>query len=176
MENLDLSNFFKTKNEAADFSTRIASISQQIYQTNFNLDQALMSQLGLQKKDAFITLLRDNKINSSSNNDLKTFFETIQKAISSLTVLTLTLAFVPTEKTLQKISEWFILNIKKQVLFDIQVDRNLIAGAVVTYNGKYLDVSIRQKFNTILKNALADVLPSQNQVEQENIQKQSKTN
>lgn len=158
MESLDLSFFFKTKNEASDFSTRIATIAQKIYETNFNLEQSLSTQLGIQKKDAFITLLRDNNINATSNTDLKTFFDTIQKTISSLSVLTLTLAFQPSDKTLQAVSEWFILNIKKQVLFDIQVDKNLIAGAVITYNGKYLDASIRQKFNLILKKALSDVL------------------
>src|SRR5581483_4224991 len=42
-------------------------------------------------------------------------------------------------------------NIHKQMLFDISVDKNLIAGARITYNGKFFDFSIKSTFERILK-------------------------
>jgi hypothetical protein len=41
------------------------------------------------------------------------------------------------------------------MVLDIKVDRNLIAGAAVFYNGKYSDFSIKKKFDEVLKNVIS---------------------
>jgi hypothetical protein len=155
MDQLDLSSFFKTKSEASDFSTRLSAISEKMYQNDFNLEKELREQLGVLKKDKFVTMLRDNNLNVESNAALKEFFSKIQEKISSLSVLSLKIAFEPTEQTLESLSEWFILNIKKQVLFAITIDPSLIAGAAITINGKHRDFSIKLKFDQVLKDVLA---------------------
>ena len=61
---MDLSNFFRTKTQSDDFKNRVAKISEMAYQTNFNLEQALIEEFGLERKDRFLTLVRDNKIDA----------------------------------------------------------------------------------------------------------------
>src|SRR5690348_3707858 len=121
MEVLDLSDFCKTKAQANDFIMRLSSISQKLYQTDFSLEQELIMQFGIQKKDAFMSLLRNNNINISSIHALKTFIAKVLEKASSLPVLNITLAFNPDEETLKAFSNWFILNTNKQVLFNITV-------------------------------------------------------
>jgi F0F1-type ATP synthase delta subunit len=152
MDQIDLTFFFKTKAEAADFSVRLAVITDEVYKTDFNLEQALTKSLGIQKKEKFITLLRDNDINAGAKSALLDFFGKVQAKIAAMQVATLTLALEPPEEMLQSLSEWFLLNINKQVLFDIKVDPALIAGATLTYNGKYKDYSIGQVVEKIIKN------------------------
>ncbi len=148
---MDLTYFFKTKSQANDFSSRLATVSENIYQTDFNLDQALMEAFGIQKKDKFLSLLRDNNVNVESASALKAFFTKIQKEISTLPVLTLTVAFEPKGQTLQAIAEWFVLNTHKQMLFEIVINYDLIAGAALNYNGKFIDCSIRPVFAKTLQ-------------------------
>lgn len=150
MEAIDLSEFFKTKAEANDFASRLATVSEKIYQNGFSLEKALLEQFGVTKKDKFITLLRDNKINTESTSDLKGFLSSLIEKIGKIPILELTVAFEPDEQTLVALSEWFILNTKKQVLFAITVDRKLIAGAAITVHGKFLDFSIRPKFEEVI--------------------------
>ena len=52
-----------------------------------------------------------------------------------------------------------MINLKKQVLFDISVDRKLIAGAAITYKGKYKDFSIKPKVNEIITKILTQPPP-----------------
>ncbi len=153
MEILDLSEFFKTKAEAIDFSQRLSIVAQKIFETNFNLEKILMEQLGLHRKEKFVSLMRENNVNLSSNSALKDFITLIQSKISYLPVLSITLAFEPTAQTLQALSDWFLLN-KKQVLFEISVDRNLLAGVAIYYNSKYLDFSIKSRFEKILNDTI----------------------
>jgi len=150
MDNLDLSDLIKTKDESIDFATRLSSISEKIYETGFNLESLFINQFGIKKKDKLIAMIRNNNINVDSAADLNEFFNKIQKKISSLPIISLTVAFDPNEDTLNKLSEWFSLNLKKQFLFDIKTDRKIIGGAAILTNGKYSDYSIKPKFDAIL--------------------------
>lgn len=151
---MDLSVFFRTKIQADDFRSRIATISEMTYQTGFNLEKALSEQLGLEKKDKFLTLVRDNKVNTTSAAEMKTFLEKIQTAITEIPLVPITLAFEPKEQTLTALIDWCDLNLKKQVIFDITVDRKLLAGATITYNGKFRDFSLKPKFDQIVANVM----------------------
>lgn len=158
METLDLSELFTTKSQADDFASRLALITQKIFETGFNPEAALLEHFGIQKKDTFMTLLRTNHINSESRIAIKQFIEKIQERISTLSVISLVLAFEPNEIVLQSLSRWFIVNTSRQVLFDIKVDTNLIAGAAILSNGKYLDFSIKPHFDRIFQEVLTPKL------------------
>jgi hypothetical protein len=153
MEITDISDFCKTKAQATDFSTRLGHIEQQVYHTDFTLEKALLTQFGLQKKDKFITLLRNNSI-PSEGGVLKEFLVKLQTLTATLPVLSLTVAFEPGEQTLKLLSDWFLLNVKKQVLFDITVDPTLIAGVSINFNGKHAEFSIKPQFAEILKQVI----------------------
>lgn len=151
MDQLDFSEFFKTKIEANDFSTRLSTLTEQLYETNFNLEKAVVDQFGSNKKAKLMIMLRDNNISTESNAALKQFFDRLQEKMRAMPVLSVTLAFEPNSQTLEALSQWFLLNEKKQVLFDIIVDQKIIAGASFTFRGKFLDCSIREIFERIFQ-------------------------
>ena len=151
MDKLDLTDFFKTKTQANDFANRLSTIAEATYQTDFNLEKTLMDQIGIEKKDKLMALLRDNQVNIQSAATLKAFLDKLRESIATLPLVPLKLAFEPKEQTLKALTDWFMLNINKQVVFDISIDRSLIAGAAITYNGKFMDFSARAKFDQIVK-------------------------
>ncbi|HSX08798.1 MAG TPA: F0F1 ATP synthase subunit delta [Candidatus Saccharimonadales bacterium] len=151
MENIDLSDLFTTKSEATDFLARLTTISEMFFQNGFNLESALKTHLGVNKSDHFMSILRTSNVNVESLSEVKDFIFILMSKISSLPVLSLTIAFEPNDQTLKLLSEWFFINMHKQMLFDISVDKNLIAGARITYNGKFFDFSIKSTFERILK-------------------------
>src|SRR5258708_4629658 len=155
MDQIDLSDLFTTKAEATNFVSRVASISAALFQTNFNLEQALAEQFGINKADRFMTIMRENNINPQSTPAVKDFLFILMQKVNALPVLSITVAFEPQTQTLKSISEWFFLNMKKQILFEISVDKRLVGGAAITFNGKFYDFSIRPTFDSILKNYLA---------------------
>jgi hypothetical protein len=152
MDQIDLSDLFTTKAEANDFLSRLTTVSEMFFQTGFNLQKAMLDNFGVNKTDRFFTILRTNNINPESLPAVKDFVFILMSIISSLPVISLTVAFEPNAQTLKSLSEWFLINIHKQMLFDIFVDRNVIAGAKITYNGKFFDFSVRSTFERILEN------------------------
>ena len=154
MDQLNLSDFFQSKSQAQDFSLRLGAIAEKIYETSFNLENALLEQFGIKKKEKFITFLRDNNVTPENVSALKAIISKIQEQISALPVITLTLAINPNGDIIKALSDWFLLNLKKQILFDIHVDSHLIGGAILTYGGKYLDASLKPIFDEIMKNEI----------------------
>ncbi len=167
---LDLSPFFTTRSEATSFSSRLSLISEKIYQTTFNLEKALAEEFGIEKKEEFMILIRENKIHPDASSELKSFIDEIIKKITTIPVMTITLAFEPNAKTLINFSQWFLINLNKQILFDIHVDPTLIAGAALTFQGKFTDLSVRPQFDQILNKTLSPP-PNQNQSEDMRIPK-----
>ncbi len=149
MEQIVLSDFFTTKSQANDFNSRLSAFAANIYDVGFNLEKNFEAQFGPIKRDKFLTLIRENEIPVESTQALNKFVTRVQETISSMEVASLTLAIEPNDELLKAISDWFFLNLKKQVLLEILVDSNLIAGAIVSYNGKLLDSSIKSVFDNI---------------------------
>jgi F0F1-type ATP synthase delta subunit len=154
MEPIDLSEFMTTKAEANDFLSRLNATTEKLFQTNFNLHKVLTEQFGVTKSDRFLSLLLNNNINAESLPAVKDFLHKLQEQVTQLPVLSITIAFEPSQQTLASLSEWFLVNLKKQMLFDITVDKRLVAGAMINYNGKHLDFSVQPVFKRILANTL----------------------
>lgn len=157
MNQLDLSYFFTTKAEANVFLTCISAISDMLFQTNFQLETALYDQLGINKKDRFLTLLRENNINTQSLPSIKEFLQVLKEKIIAMPVLSLTIAFEPQQQTLKALSEWILVNTNQQMVFEITVDPRLVAGAIVTHNGNFFDFSIRPTVEKILTKELTRI-------------------
>ncbi len=152
---IDLSDFFITKSQASDFSLRLSNILDKMFENDFNLEKALIEEFGIEKKDKFIMQLHENKLSTNINDFLKTLPEIVAK----IPIITITIAFEPSQETLQSISQWFLINLKTQYILDLQIDRKIIGGAVINFNGKYKDYSIKPLFNEIIKQNLNN--PSQ---------------
>lgn len=157
---MDLSGFFVTKSQASDFSRGLSNIIDQMYETNFNLENAFAQEFGIDKRDKFMELLHEN---SHKNMSLKDFLTSFIEQIKIMPELDIIIAYEPNIETLKAISQWFIISFNKQVLINIKVDRSLIAGAAINFQGKYRDYSFRNQFNEIVNKQLN---PSPKLVEQ----------
>lgn len=147
----DLTNLFKTKTQAEDFSRRIGRVTQKVYETDFDLGKALLEEVGPKIRDEFMIILMNNHIDPANRASLKKFMESLREDIKNMEVLGLTLAFQPKEHTLSLISDWLMLNLGSQVLLDIKVDPDLVAGVAVDFRGKHTENSIKAKINSTLE-------------------------
>lgn len=143
---IDLTELFNTRPQSIDFSARLTVALRQIFEKRFNPEKVFLEQFGIEKTEAIMTLLRTNNINPQSRLDIKNFLEKIQEKINTMQVISLVIAFEPKYSTLQSLSQWFVVNMNKQVLFDVKVDRGLIGGAAILSGGMYLDYSIKPAF------------------------------
>ena len=151
-----MSEFFTTKRQAADFERALSEIESSLYKTDLDLEKVLKNQLGNNKKDKFLILLRENKIPLDSNSDIKNFFAEIRKATASMDEIKLTLAIEPNDEILKAVSDWFVLNFKRQALINTEIDNNTTGGAEVYFQGKHFDASVKKVFEKLCNGNLSD--------------------
>lgn len=56
----------------------------------------------------------------------------------------LTLTQKPTKSLLAKIRSWLTAEIEEKVELKINVDKNILGGAIIEYKGRYKDFSLRK--------------------------------
>jgi len=142
--------FIKTTEDRDAILNSIDILSDSLYKTKFDI-----------RKD--LTPAAYQFIQSQSGGRITQSFliETKQK-LHDLPVISLTLSFVPDEKIIEKLSGWIKVNVTKETILDIEVDPQILGGAVVAFNGKYLDESLRKKMEEVFSNEKQELLKTLN--------------
>ncbi len=74
------------------------------------------------------------------------FLRGLKECLGELKPLKLTLAFEPTSQTVEKIFSWVCQNLDENIVLEIDTDQSILAGAIVTFEGAYEDLSLRSVF------------------------------
>lgn len=85
------------------------------------------------------------------------YLKGLKKRLSEIKTLRLTLAQEPTEGGLNMVQSWIRSNLGEGIISDINFNPRLIAGAVVIYNGKYTDLSLKNRFRTVLESKKKEI-------------------
>lgn len=91
-------------------------------------------------------------ISSLNVPDKKDLIEKLKKELSKLEFIELTIAIEPTTYFVGKISGWVKNKIGQNIAIDIKVDKEMIAGVILAFKGKYLDLSLKKDLEKILIN------------------------
>lgn len=92
--------------------------------------------------DSILSLCRTNAISLDNSPQVEQFIKTLAKQMNDLPVLNVTLAFEPSEETITLLSTWVQSNIGHGVLLGIQIDKTILGGAIVQWQGIYKDFSL----------------------------------
>lgn len=145
-----LSQYIKTKKDANDFITFLEELSAGVFKERASLQDELAKKAPYELISIIEKLQQSQNINTSDKNAQQNFFTDLKTLISSLPVVHLILARQPNSQTVQTIRRWFFINYKKLVLLDITTDETLIAGSVISFNGKANDYSLRSQLEGIV--------------------------
>ncbi|MCL4387150.1 hypothetical protein M1307_02000 [Patescibacteria group bacterium] len=74
----------------------------------------------------------------------KTIIDQFEKELAGFKVLTLTIAFEPTESLIAKVNRWVKENLGEKIVVDFRKNAEIIAGAEVVLGGIYKDYGFTQ--------------------------------
>lgn len=67
------------------------------------------------------------------------------KKLKEMEVIRVTLAIYPTVSILEIVDKFLRVNLKQKVVIDFDVNKEIIGGMQIIYQGKYCDMSVLQK-------------------------------
>lgn len=112
---------------------------------------------GMFLKEAVI----ETKTDPSNLTSLKSLLSAVSESLNTLEEVSLTLAIDPSQKTLDKLSDTLKKTFGINSVMSISIDPDILGGAIVILNGRYLDYSLRKKLNIVFearKDEIAQVM------------------
>ena len=63
---------------------------------------------------------------------------------------------------IEKLSGWVKTNVTDETLLDFEINPEILGGALISFNGKYLDESLSKKMEEIFSNQKEELLKTLN--------------
>ena len=82
---------------------------------------------------------------------LKEFLGTLKKSIGAMRLLTLDVAFSPSEKDIDAINTWVADNVGSDIVLDFAQDEAIGGGAKIMFEGKYIEKTLNQKIEKVFE-------------------------
>lgn len=140
-----LRDFIQTKADAASAQQLFSDLSSKLFNDSLSPEEILQHEITHTKLEALRKIALDNGVEMNDKAQLRDLLLSLKDTIQSLPIIHIMLAFEPNKPLLDSISEWFYVNIKRPVILDIVVDTALIAGGIISFNGKVSDHSVNSE-------------------------------
>ncbi len=134
--------FINTKEELENLIQKLEKLQKSQYDLKNNWEQALNEIFTQQEKEYIKTYSKNYKDNTNAVTKLINY---LQKA----RVVNITLAWQPTIKQQLKIAQK-IKSLIKEGVINIYYNPDIAGGIVLEYKGKYLDLSLKNKYEAKL--------------------------
>jgi F0F1-type ATP synthase delta subunit len=145
----DLIALLSTDEEVFQLVDQLEAAEKDLYKNDATVESVLSSRVSSRFFSSLQEIFRQFGGDVSKKESMSKVFSAIISEIQHLPVIHLTLAFDPTPLLLHDISQWLRQNVAADCILDITIDRKIIGGFLMDYNGKYWDFSIRSSFERL---------------------------
>jgi len=136
----------KTKEDLEDYLGAVDHLVSNLYKNKGKYsEKKLFEAVGVNKHQAIKKSFSESGLKITSKKDLESYLSALKEELTNYKILELTLAFDPTSKTIESITNWIKEYISPSIVANITVDRTIVAGVIIEYQGKHKDYSVAKK-------------------------------
>jgi F0F1-type ATP synthase delta subunit len=141
----DLITSLRTTQEVASFVSEIDTLALIFFKSEkVSMEKALNS-ISTDSAKKIMQVFSKNSLDINDRDVVADFFDILKKLMKKFKVIKLILAFDPTRKTIENIHN-FVKDIAGiGYILDIEVEADLLGGAVVIFDGKYYDFTLKKR-------------------------------
>lgn len=144
-----------TKQDLLLFYKEVDQIMTNMFTEPENFEETASGILAPEKKTAVFNFLKQENVKMNNPVDIKVGLSKIKKIGDNLPIVSLRLAYEPTEAVIKTISSWFIKKLGQKVVIDFSLERSIIGGVYISYNGLYKDYTLKTKVEKYFEKSVA---------------------
>lgn len=141
----DLITSLKTTQEAADFVSEIDTLALTFFKSEKVSMEKALSSISTGSAEKIMQAFSKNNLNINDKDTVAGFFNTLKELMKKLKTIKFVLAFDPSRKTIEKLHNFVKDTLGIGYIFDIEISPEVLGGAIVIFNGKYNDFSLKKK-------------------------------
>lgn len=140
----DLLTTLKTTGEVANFTSEIDAFMLTFFKSEKIPLEKSLNLINNELAHKIMQIFSKNNLDLNDKNTVINFFKTLKELLGKFKVIKLILAFDPTRKTIGNIHNFVKNTLGVGYILDIEVSEDLLGGAVIMFNGKYADFSLKK--------------------------------
>lgn len=152
---LDLQNLVKTKDDIAVLNSEINLILSALFTSHKKIEKVLTKEIRL---TTYAALKKDFLDKEVSPSKIKELLNELSERLKKLKVLELTLAFEPTQEEIFNIYNWVKENLGDDVILDIKLDKSILGGAIIVFEGLYKDYTVKKQLEEVFEKKREEII------------------
>jgi len=141
----DLITSLKTTREVTDFVSEIDTLMNTFFKSNKPSIEKTLTSISTDSARKIMQVFSKNSLDINDRDVVTGFFETLKDLLEKLKVIKLVLAFDPTFKTITNIHNFVKDTVGIGYVLDIEISEDVLGGAIVMFNGKYNDFTLKKR-------------------------------
>lgn len=131
----------RTVDEKEKLASELSILMDSLYK---NKGDGLDSALNTQVRQWVAELVREEA--GQDLNNINNYLKTVNSNLEKLKILNLTLAFEPTEASIDKIIKTIRESGDLDIILDFSYEPKILGGAIISYKGEYRDLSLKRVY------------------------------
>ncbi|CAN5323415.1 hypothetical protein BH10PAT1_BH10PAT1_1840 [soil metagenome] len=140
----EITNLILTKDDFNILIRELDLLEESLYEIKNNFDSVLKNSVRSE-----VSKLISNAI---LNQDKAKVLKEIRLEMNQIKFAEIILAKDPSNEFISKISDWLTKLQNRRIAINIKIDQSIIGGAIISFEGKYFDGSLKNKLEKILIN------------------------
>lgn len=145
----DLIALLYTNDDASLLIDELQAVEKELYKTNVVFEKSLASHISSRFFPCLQELFRTIETADSTVEPYQSLLSSLISEIQALPIVHITFAFDPTPLFISEISQFVRENIAERGLLEITIDKAIIGGFLMDYEGQYWDYSVRTSFDKL---------------------------
>ncbi len=158
----DIITTLKTTQEVGNFVSEIDTLMLTFFKSEKASMKEALSLISESYAKKIMEVFSKNNLNINDRDTVRNFFETLKGLIKKFKVINLVLAFDPTFRTIENVHNFVKETIGVGYILDIEVSESILGGAIVIFNGKYSDFSLKKTIEDVFETKKQDVYQALN--------------
>ena len=154
----DIITSLKTTQEVGNFVSEIDTLMLTFFKSEKASMKEALSLISESYAKKIMEVFSKNNLDINDRDTVRDFFETLKGLIKKFKVINLVLAFDPTRRTIENIHNFVKETIGIGYILNIEVSESILGGAIVIFNGKYSDFSIKKRIEDAFANGKKEIL------------------
>lgn len=154
----DLITSLKTTQEVANFVSEIDTLLLTFFKSEKTPIEEALTFVSTDSARKIMQTFSKNNLDINNKDIVSDFFDTLKKLLKKFKVIKLVLAFDPTLKTIENIHNFVKNVVGIGYILDIEVSEEVLGGAVVVFNGRYNDFSLRKSLEDAFTNKNQEIV------------------
>ncbi|OGH14546.1 MAG: hypothetical protein A2687_00820 [Candidatus Levybacteria bacterium RIFCSPHIGHO2_01_FULL_38_26] len=146
----DILGSIKTVDQAREFGSEIDILIESLFKTENNFESYL-NQISAHNARMIREASEKNSIDTKNQSMINDYLEGVKEELRKLKTIKITIAFEPSNKSIDLIFTWVSQNLGIGHILDISVEKSILGAAIIEYEGKYEDMSLKKKLDELFE-------------------------